>query len=266
MHFHEIADWDSLLDVVAAGSIAAALDGAAWAVSPLPRGGGLVTTDHGLLPLPAPAAAAILEGFRWRDDGIDGERVTPTGAAILRHLAIPGDRASSGQLKAAGTGAGSRSLPGIPNILRVLVFEEAASVPADRVMIVSFEVDDMTGEEIGVACDRLRQVSGVLDVSIAARWGKKGRPMQSVQIIARIDRVDGIVDRCFEETSTIGVRMHEESRRVLRRETDDHGGIGVKAVYRPTTGPTRKAESDDLEADSLAARRALKHSAERGEG
>ena len=95
VHFHEIADWDLLLDVVAAGSIAAALPVARWTVSPLPRGGGLVKTQHGLLPVPAPATAALLTGFAWRDDGIGGERVTPTGAAILRHLIGPDGSGSS---------------------------------------------------------------------------------------------------------------------------------------------------------------------------
>ena len=114
VHFHEIADWDLLLDVVAAGSIAAALPAARWTVSPLPRGGGLVKTQHGLLPVPAPATAALLTGFAWRDDGVGGERVTPTGAAILRHLVgaerqrfIPGrqagfDRHGRGHKNAAG--------------------------------------------------------------------------------------------------------------------------------------------------------------------
>ena len=129
VHFHEIADWDSLLDVVAAGSIAAALPAARWTVSPLPRGGGLVKTRHGLLPVPAPATAALLTGFAWRDDGVGGERVTPTGAAILRHLVGPdgsgfGNGSShAGRLVSIGTGAGTRTLPGIPNVLRALVFE-----------------------------------------------------------------------------------------------------------------------------------------------
>ena len=86
VHFHEIADWDSLADVVGAGSIIAALSDAVWTVSDLPRGGGLAPTQHGLLPVPAPATVAILTGYRWRDDGMGGERVTPTGAAIIRHL------------------------------------------------------------------------------------------------------------------------------------------------------------------------------------
>src|SRR6185295_18890158 len=124
VHFHEIADWDSLMDVVAAGSIAAALPGAVWSVSELPRGAGLVRTQHGMLPVPAPATVAILEGFAWRDDGIAGERVTPTGAAILRHLVGNGREKAraAGRLVASGTGAGTRELTGIPNVLRVLVF------------------------------------------------------------------------------------------------------------------------------------------------
>lgn len=86
VHFHEIADWDALMDVTAAGSICAALDGATYSLSPLPLGGGLVDTAHGKLPVPAPATALILQGYDWHDDGIAGERVTPTGAAILAHV------------------------------------------------------------------------------------------------------------------------------------------------------------------------------------
>jgi hypothetical protein len=89
VHFHELADWDAVLDVVAAGSIAGRLEDATWSVSDLPLGSDTVPTQHGRLPVPAPATLAILEGFAWRDDGIGGERVTPTGAAILRHL-LPG--------------------------------------------------------------------------------------------------------------------------------------------------------------------------------
>lgn len=263
VHFHEIADWDSLLDVVAAGSIAAALDGARWTVSPLPRGGGLVKTAHGLLPVPAPAAAAIMRDFEWRDDGIDGERVTPTGAAIVRYLATPGDGGQGGVLKAEGTGAGTRTLPGMPNILRALMFEAAEPPSGERVTVISFEVDDMTGEEIGVASDRLRAVAGVLDVSIVPRWGKKNRPMQSFQMVARPEAADGAIRRCFEETSTIGLRVREEARVVLAREISDRDGVGVKTVVRPETGRTLKAESDHLHGANLVARRAMKQRAER---
>jgi pyridinium-3,5-bisthiocarboxylic acid mononucleotide nickel chelatase len=267
VQFHEIADWDSLLDVVAAGSIAATLPAARWTVSPLPRGDGLVKTRHGLLPVPAPATAALLTGFAWRDDGVGGERVTPTGAAILRHLVGPegsglGGSSRAGRLVATGTGTGTRTLPGIPNVLRALVFE-AEPVPAARepITILSFEIDDMTGEEIAVAADRLRAVEGVLDLAIGQVQGKKGRLMQSFRLLVRPDQADAVVARCFQETSTIGLRVAEEQRVVLPRllARAEAGGIeiGVKTVER-AGGPTTKAESDDLAADSLEARRRLK--------
>ncbi len=273
VHFHEIADWDSLLDVVAAGSIAAALPTARWTVSPLPRGGGLVKTQHGLLPVPAPATAALLTGFAWRDDGVGGERVTPTGAAILRHLIGPDGSGSSrsgsspgGRLVSIGTGAGTKTLPGIPNVLRALVFE-ADKTPDTReqIVVVSFEIDDMTGEEIAVAADRLRKVEGVLDLTVGQVQGKKGRLMQSFRLLVRPDQSDAVVERCFLETSTIGLRVAEERRLVLPRRLAraEAGGIeiGIKAVER-NGGVTTKAESDDLLADSLEARRRMKRLAE----
>nr|WP_281493589.1 LarC family nickel insertion protein [Ancylobacter koreensis] len=267
VHFHEIADWDSLLDVVAAGSLAAALDGAEWTVSPLPLGGGLVRTQHGMLPVPAPATAALLEGFDWRDDGVAGERVTPTGAAILRHLARPG-RPAGGRLMASGTGAGTRSLRGMPNVLRALVFEEASpddSYDRDTVAVIAFEVDDMTGEEIGTAAERLRAAPGVLDVSLGQLQGKKGRPATAFRLLARPDAADAVARACFEQTSTIGLRLTEERRLTLARAAGEIAGVDVKRVARPG-GATAKAESDALTGATLAARRAAKVRAEAPSG
>jgi uncharacterized protein (TIGR00299 family) protein len=268
VHFHEIAGWDSLLDVVAAGSIAAALPAARWTVSPLPRGGGLVKTQHGLLPVPAPATASLLIGFAWRDDGVGGERVTPTGAAILRHLVGPGGSGSSpaGRLVSIGTGAGTRTLPGMPNVLRALVFEvEPGPGAREPITILSFEIDDMTGEEIAVAADRLRTVGGVLDLTIGQVQGKKGRLMQSFRLLVRPNEADAVIERCFLETSTIGLRVAEEQRAVLPRRLAraeaDGIEIGIKTVERGG-GTTTKAESDDLAAHSLATRRRLKRLAE----
>lgn len=131
VHFHELADWDSLADVVGAGAIFGALDGASWSLGPLPLGGGLVRTAHGRLPVPAPATALLLEGLTVTDDGVPGERVTPTGAAIAAHMhdGLVLDRPARAVMGAVGMGAGTRSLPDRPNILRAFVLH----VPGDEV-------------------------------------------------------------------------------------------------------------------------------------
>lgn len=265
VHFHEIADWDSLMDVVAAGSIAAALEGAAFTVSTLPLGGGLVRTRHGMLPVPAPATARLLAGFALADDGVSGERVTPTGAAILAHLARSG-APSPGRLVATGLGAGTRELPDRPNVLRALVFETAPAADGlsrERVAVLAFEVDDMTGEEIALAAERLRAEPMVLDVSLAARSGKKGRPATSFRVLAHEGAAEEIAALCLEETATIGLRMHVAERRTLSRESGEAAGLRVKRVVRPSGAVTVKAEADDLAGtETLGARRARTRLAE----
>ncbi|HET7882999.1 MAG TPA: LarC family nickel insertion protein [Acetobacteraceae bacterium] len=263
VHFHEIGDWDSLMDVTAAGSVAAALDGAQWSVSALPRGDGLVRTRHGLLPVPAPATAVLLEGFRWRDDGIGGERVTPTGAAILRHLVAAPDARVSGRLRATGTGAGTRELPNQPNILRATVFADVTAAPGDEdILLLCFDIDDMTAEELGIAADRLRTVGGVRDLVLVPAIGKKGRPVHTFRLLVEPGAQDDVAAACFTETSTIGLRWHTEQRMVLPRTASTTGPLRVKTVTRPS-GSSRKVESDDLGAIAgLGARRAAKRVAE----
>jgi hypothetical protein len=263
VHFHEIGDWDSLMDVTAAGSIAAALEGARWSVSALPRGDGLVRTRHGLLPVPAPATARLLEGFLWRDDGIGGERVTPTGAAILRHLVPVPEARVSGRLQATGTGAGTREVPGQPNILRAIVFADAVGRPdQEDVIVLSFDIDDMTAEELGVSADRLRTTTGVRDLVLIPAIGKKGRPVYTFRLLVEPDQREFVTDACFMETSTIGLRWQTAHRAVLARATSEPGPVRVKTVIRPS-GPGHKAESDDLSGISgLEARRAAKRIAE----
>jgi uncharacterized protein (TIGR00299 family) protein len=271
VHFHELADWDSLLDVVAAGCIAGRLEGANWTASTLPLGGGAVRTAHGYLPVPAPATAALMIGYPWRADGIGGERVTPTGAAILRHL-VPAERCGSareaGRLLAVGTGAGARMLPGMSNIARALVFDMAEAATAEAIAIVEFDVDDMTGEEIAFAAERLRTVASVIDVSVGARSGKKGRPLADFRLLVAANDVDAAVTACFTETSTLGLRLREERRRLLARSESTvalpGGDLQVKVAQRPDGARTAKTAHDDAtEAHGLAARRRVRAAGER---
>ncbi len=266
--FHEVGAADSVADIVAAAWLISAIGPATWSVSPLPTGSGQVKTAHGIMPVPAPATALLLEGFATHDDGIGGERVTPTGAAILRHLA-PASRRPPGKLRASGFGFGTRRLPGISNCLRALVFETegAADTPAHRELaVISFEVDDQSGEDLAAGLERIRATEGVHDVVQMAAIGKKGRMAVHVQVLARPDLLEEVVSACFTQTTTIGLRTHVVQGRALPRRFANVsvGGqeITVKLAERPE-GVTGKAEADHLTAStSHAARVELRHTAE----
>jgi hypothetical protein len=254
VHFHELADWDSVADVVGAACLIEALGAQSFSSAPLPQGSGRIATAHGALPVPAPATALLLEGLAVFDDGIPGERVTPTGAAILRHLAVR-PQLPSGAWRLAGTGIGfgSRRLPGISNALRALAYEPAATGRVDdRVAVIAFEVDDQSPEELALGLDALRALDGVLDVIQLPAFGKKGRLATQVQVLARPERLDEAIARCFAETTTIGLRWRIEARAVLAREqialaTRD-GQLVVKRVARPDGARTAKAEIEQLRA------------------
>jgi uncharacterized protein (DUF111 family) len=259
------------MDVVAAGSVISAMGEATWSVAALPLGSGLVKTQHGPLPVPAPATLRILEGYPWHSDKTPGERVTPTGAAIVRHL-VPPERLTltpSGILRCEGYGAGTKNFTEIANVLRVVVFEapekmSASDATRTRIVLAQFDVDDMTGEEIGIATERLRQSSGVLDVVLIPAQGKKGRPVTMFQLLIDPACFDACCDLIFQETSTIGLRWSEMDRRVLpRRARCSADGLRVKDVFRPGGEVTSKLESDELEATPwLAHRRKIKLAAE----
>jgi uncharacterized protein (TIGR00299 family) protein len=266
--FHEIGAWDSIADIVAAASLIDALAASAWSVAPLPLGSGRVQTAHGALPVPAPATALLLQGLPVFDDGLPGERVTPTGAAILRHLR-PEAGAPSEPLRLArtGIGFGARTLPGTSNVLRVLALDEAPpGQDGDRVCALRFEVDDQSPEDLAVGLERLREVDGVLDVLQAPAFGKKGRLCVAVQVLARPDARERALAACFRETTTLGVRIAEERRATLERQDASVGGVRVKSATRPSGATTAKAEMDDLARaeGGHAAREALRREVEAG--
>ena len=274
--FHEVGAWDSIADVVSAAWLIERLD-ASWSCGPLPVGRGRVDTSHGRLPVPAPATVELLRGMVVDQDTHRGERITPTGAAIVSHLA-PGFEPLPGpmRLDRAGTGFGTSRLPGTSNVLRLLAFEPLgtldASVHRERIAVCEFEIDDQTGEDLALALDRLRVLDGVLDVSSHAIHGKKGRLAVHVRLLARIAAVEPVLAACFRETTTLGVRWHEVSRAALARAaatvTVDGRTVRVKSARRPGEVRTSKAEIDDLApvAGGHAGREQVRASAERAGG
>ena len=273
--FHEVGAYDSIADIVCASWLIERLD-ATWSCGPLPIGRGRIDTSHGRLPVPAPATVELLRGMVVDQDTHRGERITPTGAAIVSHLAptfepLPGPM----RLDRSGTGFGMSRLPGTNNVLRLLAFEPLdgldASVRRECIAVCEFEIDDQTGEDLALALDRLRDLDGVLDVSSHAMYGKKGRLAVHVRLLARIGAVEPIVESCFRETTTLGVRWHEVSRATLARAsatvTVDGRSVRVKSAHRPGDVRTVKAEIDDLArvAGGHAIRERVRASAERAD-
>ncbi len=253
--FHEVGAADSIADIVAAAVLIDAVGAGSWSVSALPLGAGRVRTTHGIMPVPAPATALLLEGFDMLDDGIAGERVTPTGAAILRYLRDTGmlGKRPAGRLAGSGIGFGTKILPGTSNCVRVLVTETArpSEPPSGHrsLGVIAFEVDDQSGEDLAAGLDRIRAVDGVHDVVQMAAIGKKGRMAVHVQVLAAPNALPDVTAACFRETTTIGLRTHLVEGQALRRRMAhtvvDGASVDVKLVERPD-GRTGKAEADHL--------------------
>ena len=259
--FHEVGAVDSIVDIVAAAVLIDGIGATRWTSAPLPLGGGRVRTAHGFLPVPAPATALLLRGLPTIDDGVGGERVTPTGAAIARYLVTdaPGGRGTPRNLRTTGTGFGTRTLPGLSNCLRLLAFDAAARAsptPAfghRELAVVTFEVDDQSAEDLGHGLDHLRALEGVHDVIQSVAYGKKGRIATQVQLLVAPPHLDAAIVACFMETTTIGLRHHlvhgaALTRRFEEVEIDGHR-LRVKAVARPDGSVTGKTEAADVAAE-----------------
>ncbi len=270
--FHEVGAWDSIADIVTAAYLIDAVGASTWSVSSLPAGRGMVQSAHGRLPLPAPAAALLLRGWHWHDDGLLGERVTPTGAAILHYLKASQDAGlSRGVLQTVGHGFGTKRFPGISNVLRALVFEQEAAEQIwrqDTVLRLAFEVDDQNPEELALGLERLRGLEGVLDVSQQPVIGKKQRQASAVRILLEPVSETRVMAACFNETTTLGIRKTWEQRAVLPRSSVAVKLDGVlyhaKVGQRPDGRLSAKAELDELAHADLShhQRQALRHDIE----
>jgi uncharacterized protein (TIGR00299 family) protein len=249
--FHEVGALDSIADIVAAATLIEAIGPAGYSSGPLPLGSGRVDSAHGTLPVPAPAVVDLLAGFVVHDDGIAGERVTPTGAAVIRHLDPRPAPVPSGRLLGRGLGFGARRLPGLSNVLRVLVLD-AALQPDDsgwlqeQVALIAFEVDDQSPEDLALGLERVREIEGVLDVIQVPATAKKGRLTMQVQVLTTPDARAAAIHACFEQTTTIGLRHSLVERAVLPRHMAGTPDLRVKVATRPSGRRSAKPESADL--------------------
>lgn len=219
VHFHDVGAVDAIVDVVG-GVLALALLGVETVhCSALPVGGGTVDGPHGKIPIPGPGTAELLRGFPVVDTGVRAELVTPTGAAILTTLATGAGRMPAMTIASVGYGAGTRELPGVPNVLRCFVGEASPSVTAGDETIVQIEttIDDMSPQLYEPLMERLL-ASGALDVFLTPVIMKRSRPGVVLTALCAPERVGELSRVLFEESSTIGVRWAERRRARLERE------------------------------------------------
>ena len=234
IHFHEVGMADALSDIASVALLLEMLGPDRVVASRPEAGGGFVQCAHGTLPVPAPATANILTGVPYTSGAADCELLTPTGAALLVHFADAFGPMPPLAVARTGLGLGHREVPGRLNGVRAFLGEEAggtrscASVtgPNGRVAELRANIDDMTGEDLAFACDRLR-AAGALDVSLAPLAMKKGRPGHLLIVLVPPEQADALAAAILRETSTFGVRRVDCARYELAREIQP-GDIRVK--------------------------------------
>ncbi len=234
VHFHEVGAIDSIVDIAAAAVCLDDLGIDDVVVTGLSEGTGFVECQHGMLPIPVPAVAniAVANGLPLRILPVQGEMVTPTGAAIAAAIRTRSALPESFSIKKIGLGAGKRDF-GMPNVLRAMLIEEGAAsdAPPAEIVILETNIDDSTGETLGLAMDSLL-AAGALDVHYIPCFMKKNRPAWLLRAICRESDVPALERIIFTETSSIGVRRLRAGRTCLARTVVDvalpAGSVKVK--------------------------------------
>lgn len=245
IHFHEVGTMDAIADITAVCLLMHRLAPDEIIVSPVHVGSGQVHCAHGILPVPAPATATILQDVPIYGGSIQGELCTPTGAALLKHFAASFGDMPVMRTSAIGYGMGKKDFPAA-NCVRALLGERSAA--SDDVIELCCNIDDMTGEAIGYAFDKLF-AAGALDVYTIPIVMKKSRPGHLLHVICREADKDALVRALFAHTTTIGIRENRFRRYTLDRhiETIETADGPVRRKCSTGYGVSReKFEHDDL--------------------
>ncbi len=236
IHFHEVGALDAIIDVCGAAIGFDLLGIDQFVCSPLRVGHGMAKMAHGTFPIPPPAVAELLKGKPIYAGDMEGEFVTPTGAAIIATVCERFETLPTMEIEATGYGAGTRNPKEFPNALRVLVGEsrEASASLDETLLMIETNIDDMSPQLFGHVMDRAFQL-GALDCYLTQTQMKKNRPGILVSILCRpLDR-GKFFEMLFSETTTIGARSYEVKRRALARETvrveTAFGPIDVKVAH-----------------------------------
>lgn len=255
VHFHEVGALDSLLDIAGAALGLARLGVGRVYLRELAVGRGSVKTAHGVLPVPAPATLALLAGVPLREVEVDAELVTPTGALLLAETAEPAPAGLAWRPLATAYGAGTKEIPGRPNLLRLTLAEALPAAAAEGLIhrelpLLRCTVDDMSAERCGYLMERLFE-AGALDVHFRPLQMKKNRPGIEIEVLASEDaeqlaRLQGLL---FTETSTLGLRIAREERvelpRRFERVATPFGEVAMKVALLPGGDQRAAPEYED---------------------
>jgi len=236
VHFHEVGALDSIIDIVGASICLELLGIERIYSSPVRLGrGGIITTQHGPMPTPAPATLELLRGYPVEFTSFPYELTTPTGAAIIRALSCGTLDAERIEVQAVGYGAGTKEFPELPNFLRLVVGTLTGDAGYDEVTVIETNIDDMNPQVYPVLIERLL-AAGAHDAYLVPVVMKKGRPGILLSAMVPPHLEQNAIALIYRETSTIGVRVQHISRRKLaRRETTvatSFGPVRAKAVVR----------------------------------
>ncbi len=241
IHFHEVGAVDAIIDIVGACIGLDRLEIGSLICSPLNVGAGSVEAAHGTLPVPAPATMELLKGVPVYSTGVQGELVTPTGAALVATLATSFGAMPAMTVERIGYGAGSKDYPSHPNIARIFVGPAGEAVPAvagkpgdEVVSVIEANLDDMTPQLYGYLSEQAL-AAGALDVTCTPVQMKKNRPGFLISILCAPADSDKLAQMLFQQTTTIGLRIYEARRKVLQRQAvlvdTSYGPVNVKVAW-----------------------------------
>ena len=248
VHFHEIGAVDSIIDIV--GSVLGIhyLNINEIVSSPLPLGSGFIQCRHGTLPLPAPATLEILKNIPVYGISKPGETVTPTGAAIIATLVQKFGPLPPFIIKKVGYGVGERKDNDVPNLLRVILGRNGKKISCEQVVVIETNIDNMNPEIYDYLMEALFKL-GALDVAFIPMQMKKNRPAILLKVIARETDKTELIKKVFNETTSLGVRVHTVERYFLSRKMDvvetPWGKVRIKIVEQPDGRIATAPEFDD---------------------
>ena len=232
VHFHEVGAVDSIVDIVGTHLALYQLKPDRIVSSPLHVGSGTVKCAHGIMPVPAPATALLLRGVPSYGGDVDGELVTPTGAALMAQLAESFGPMPVMTVTTIGAGSGTKDIPDRPNVIRAIFGEEVASVGSgESIVVMEANIDDMNPELFPPLVSDLLE-NGARDVFLTPILGKKGRPAHLITVLVDEALVPVVSDTLLAGSSTLGLRMRTETRIVLDRKSrqvkTQWGSVSVK--------------------------------------